>query len=154
MRPSYAGKSGLLLLDKDWDLDYKAMLDAHRMIKDGRLKMEDLKGAALVYYQKQWLFWRVHEDTQLPAGNAKQEGAIKDFREKLTKLGEEDIFFRWIEIVQYETSQPGGFTESRQAEAVQQLKKLLTDRRVDYEAFWNDIGGEKGLPGFDRSSME
>ena len=151
MRPSYVGKSGLLLLDKDWDLDYKAMLDAHRMIKDGRLKMEDLDDVALVYYQKQWLSWKVHEDTQLPVGNPKHEGVLKDFREKLTKLGEEDVFFRWIEIVQYETSQPGGFTKGRQAEAKEQFKKLLTDRRVDYEAFWNDIGGEKGLPGFDQS---
>ena len=150
MRPSCTGRSGLGLLDRDWDLDFKAMLDAHRMIKDGRLKMEDLEGVALVYYQKQWLAWKIHEDAKLPAGNPEQEDVLQRFKDKLTSLGQEDVFFRWIEIMQYETSQLGAFTEGRRAEAVEELKKQLTGRGVDYDAFWKDIGGEKGLPGFDQ----
>lgn len=147
MHPSYTSKSALGLLDKDWDLDYKAMVDAHRMINDGRLKMEDVESIALVYYQKQWLFWKVRDDTELPPENPEQESVLQKFRQKLTDLGQEDVFFRWIEIVQYETSQPGGFTQARQTSAIEELRKRLTDRQVDYGAFWEDIGGESGLPG-------
>ena len=150
MQPSYAGKSGLLLLDKDWDLDFKGMVDAHRMIKDGRLKMEDLEGVALVHHQKQWLVWKIREETVMPVGDPEQEKVLRNFREKLMSLGREDVFFRWIEIVQYETSQPGGFAKDRRTVAIQELKKQLVDRGVDYNAFWDDIGGEKGLPGLDQ----
>jgi hypothetical protein len=153
MRPSYASKTGLLLLDKDWNLDFKAMVDAHRMVKDGRLKMEDLEGIALVHYQKQWLFWKVNEDTEIPASNPERESVLQKFRDKLMSLGQEDVFFRWIEIMQFETSQPGGLTEARQAAAMQDLKKMLTNRGVDYAAFWKDIGGQKGLPGLDQTDI-
>ena len=152
MQPSYAGKSGLLLLNKDWDLDFRAMVDAHRMLNDERLKIEDLDGIALVFHQKQWLAWKVREETTMPVANPEQESVLQKFKEKLTSLGKEDVFFRWIEIVQYETSQPGGFTEGRQVASMQELRKLLTDRGVDYEAFWDAIGGQKGLPGFDWGS--
>jgi hypothetical protein len=147
IQPSYVAKSGLLLLDKDWDLDFKAMLDAHRMVKDGRLKLEDLDGVALVYYQKQWLSWKVREEIVVPVTNPEAERVLQNFREKLTGLGQEDVFFRWIEIVQYETSLLGGFTEARQVSAVKELTELLTNRGVDCESFWTDIGGHKGLPG-------
>lgn len=152
MQPASTGKSALMLLDKNYDLDYKGMIDAHRMINDGRLKIEDLDGIALVFYQKQWLMWKVREDEEMPIMDPVQENTLQKFKKKLTDLGQEDVFFRWIEIVQYETSQPGGFTESRQTEAMRELKKLLTDRRVDYATFWEDIGGQKGLPGFAQGS--
>jgi hypothetical protein len=152
MQPSSAGKSGLLLLDKDWDLDFKAMVDAHRMLKDERLKIDDLEGVALVYYQKQWLAWKVREDLVLPAGDPEQERVLRTFKGKLTEMRQEDVFFRWIEIVQYETSQPGGFTDARRVSAIRELKKLLTDRGADSAAFWDDIGGQEGLPGIDTGS--
>jgi hypothetical protein len=147
MLPSYTSKTALGLLDKDWDLDYKAMVDAHRMINDGRLKIQDLEGIALVYYQQQWLVWKVREDTEIVPYDPQQEDTLQKFKQKLTELGQEDVFFRWIEVVQYETSQPGGFTQARQRGAIQELKKRLTDRHIDYDAFWKDIGGEAGIPG-------
>src|SRR6202012_2493169 len=51
MRPAYLAKTGYLLLDKDWDLDFKAMLDAHRLAEKGTIQLQDLENLALVYYQ-------------------------------------------------------------------------------------------------------
>lgn len=142
----------MLLLDRDWDLDFKAMVDAHRMVMDGRLKMDDPNGVALVYYQKQWLVWNINAETAMPATNPEGDAVLQRFKERLTTLGQEDVFFRWIEIVQYETSQQGGFSEARKASATQELKKLLSDPGVDYSSVLDEIGGLKGLPGFEQSS--
>lgn len=148
MRKPYLAKTGYLLLDKDWDLDFKAMLDAHRLVESGAVQLQDLQDLALVFYQNQWLVWRVHEEPVLTAQEAAQDSILENFRSKLSGLGAEDVFFRWIEMVQYETSRPGGFTEGRQAEAMRELKRLLTSKGVDYAQFWDEIGGQTGLPGF------
>lgn len=149
MRESYLAKTGYLLLDRDWDLDFKAMLDAHHLAKKGAIQLQSLENLALVYYQKQWLVWRAREAPQITRKEEEQDSILDKFRRILTDLDAEDVFFRWIEIVQFETSQPGGFTEGRQAGSIRELKRLLTKKGVDYAKFWEDIGGQAGLPGFD-----
>lgn len=147
MRTTYLAKTGYLLLDKDWDLDFRAILDAHKLVEQGSLRLEDLDNLALVYYQKHWLIWRVHEAPVISARDAASDSVLEKFRSKLAEVGAEDVFYRWIEIVQYETSRAGGFSEGRQAEAMQELRTLVKDRGVDYAQFWEDIGGKAGLPG-------
>ncbi|KAL2436272.1 hypothetical protein ABEF95_007369 [Exophiala dermatitidis] len=150
MRTSYIAKTGYLLLDKDWDLDFKAMLDAHRLVDNGTVQLKDMENLALVYYKKQWLVWRVHEQVPQPSKEAgQQDDNLEKFRAKLAGLGAEDVFFRWIEIVQFETSQPRGFTEERRGEALRELKSRLTRKGVDYASFLEDIGGQDSLPGFE-----
>lgn len=153
MRPTYLAKTGYLLLDKDWDLDFKAMLDAHKLAEKGTIQAKDLDNLVLVHYQKQWLVWRVHEVPEVARKDGPQDDMLEKFRTKLAGLGAEDVFFRWIEVVQYETSRPGGFTEGRQAEALRDLKTLLTRKGVDYATFWEEIGGQAGLPGFGSQSQ-
>jgi hypothetical protein len=150
MRPDYIAKTGYLLLDRDWDLDFKAMLDAHRLVEKGTIRLEELENLALVHYQKQWLIWKVREVVgPNPATTGPADSAVDAFRSKLSELGAEDAFFRWIEVVQFETSQPGGFTEGRQAEAIRELRQRLEKKGIDFASFWKDIGGQSGLPGFD-----
>ncbi|OAP63140.1 hypothetical protein AYL99_02367 [Fonsecaea erecta] len=149
MRHEILEKTGFLLLDRDWDLDYKAMLDAHRLVEKGVIQLKELENLALAYHEKQWLVWKVHETTDLTANGQQQDSTVERFRRILTDLGAQAVFFRWIEIVQYETSQPGGFTQGRQAEAIRELRARLEKKGVDYAKFWEDIGGQAGLPGFD-----
>ncbi|OQV05771.1 hypothetical protein CLAIMM_10445 [Cladophialophora immunda] len=149
MRTATLAKTGYLLLDKDWDLDFKAMLDAHRLVEKGAIQLKDLENLALVFYEKQWLVWKVHEAPDITANGQQQDSTVERFRRILTDLGAESVFFRWIEIVQFETSQPGGFTQGRQAEAIRELRARLEKKGVDYAKFWEDIGGQAGLPGFD-----
>jgi hypothetical protein len=131
MRTNYIAKTGYLLLDKDWDLDFKGILDAHRLVDSGTIQLKDLQDIALVYYQKQWLIWYVHEEPMVTAKVEEQDTILQVFRNKLKELGAESVFFRWIEILQYQTSRPGGFTEGRQDEALRELKQLVEAKRVD-----------------------
>ena len=147
MRRSYTSKTAFTLLDKDWDLDFKGIIDAHRLVKDGRVKQTDLQDIALVYYNKQWIVWRVHE--ALETQEAIKDDKVDAFKDKLTGVGGEGIFYRWIELVQYETSQPGGLTNSRQESALQELRSMLRAKDVDDAAFLDQLGGTAALPGFD-----
>lgn len=141
MRKSYTSKTGYLLLDKHWDLDFRGIIDAHRLVKDDRIKQAELQDLSLVYYNKQWIVWKVHENLE-PAEVVKDE-KVEAFKNKMTELGHEDVFFRWIEMVQYETSRTGGFTQARQDAALQDLKNVLESKGLALD----DIGGSAVLPG-------
>lgn len=152
--PERLKKTGYLLIDADWDLDYDAMVRAHgladRAGKDHGVPLDEFRTAVLVNTDADgWLIWHVR-DENTPEGNARsaQRDQILAFKDKLTSLGKEDLFFRWVEIVQYESTQPGGFTPDRQKSAMLQAKKLFEDEGVDFTQFWRDIGGMEGLPDF------
>lgn len=69
------------------------------------------------------------------------------FKDKLTAIGHEDLFYRWVELVQYESTMPGGFTEGRQATAMREARRMFTEAGVDFAKFWMEIGGSQGMPG-------
>jgi hypothetical protein len=65
---------------------------------------------------------------------------ILRFREKLIEMDKEDLFFKWVECIQYESSQPGGFTPDRQLQAGEKVKKLFESYGVDFEEFGREVG--------------
>lgn len=140
-------KSGLLLLDKDWNLDYAAMVEAHRLVKEGKLKLDDFEKAVLVYHQpaRSWMIWEMNQE-DMPQ-KAKQRDALLKFKDKLAAMGHEDLFYRWVELVQYESTMPGGFTQERQAAAMREARRMFNEAGVDFEKFWIEIGGSRGMPG-------
>ncbi|PGH04029.1 hypothetical protein GX51_03699 [Blastomyces parvus] len=162
-------KTGYLLIDADWDLDFAAMVRAHELIAEGALKADDFKTAVLVHGGGaegrdglQWLIWKVDEETG-GAGRGESEGSAREqsdgggrlsntqrdkilmFQEKLASMGKEDLFFRWAELIQYESTQPGGFTPERQRKTMQETQQLFEDQGVDFEKFWADVGGMEGI---------
>lgn len=149
MRKSYSSKTALSLLDRDWELDYHAMSDAHQLVEEGTLKPNDLQELGLVYYHKQWLVWNIHEAHEVSLSDLEADEKVRDFREKLTSRGLEDVFFRWIEMVQYETNQPGGFSDRRKSEALRQMQRMVSDKNVDYQQFVMEVGGQDKFPGMD-----
>jgi hypothetical protein len=142
-------KSGFLLLDKDWDLDFAAMLKAHRLVDEGKLKLDDFEKAVLVYHQpmKTWMIWEIGRE-DMPK-TAEHRDTLLKFKDKLTAMGHEDLFHRWVELVQYESTMPGGFTEARQATAMKEARRMFTEAGVDFAKFWMEIGGSQGMPGLD-----
>lgn len=56
-------------------------------------------------------------------------------------MGKEDLFYRWVELIQYESTRPGGFTQERQLEAGLKVQALFQEHGVDYIDFENSIGG-------------
>lgn len=150
--PERLKKTGYLLVDADWDLDYDAMIRAHDLVdrtrKDNGVPLDEFRTAVLVNTDADgWLIWRVgDEDT--PEGRARsvQRDQILAFKDKLTDMGKEDLFFRWVELIQYESTLPGGFTPDRQRSAMVQAKQLFEDEGVDFTRFWREVGGMEGMP--------
>ncbi|KAL4916277.1 hypothetical protein BDW62DRAFT_186388 [Aspergillus aurantiobrunneus] len=149
-------KTGYLLVDADWDLDYPAMIKAHELVNgtndsmsrtSDSLPLDEFRTAVLVNTDNDgWIIWHVgDENTEEGRTRSKQRDQILAFKEKLTDMGHEELFFRWVELIQYESTQPGGFTAERQASAMVQAKQLFEDAGVDFTRFWQEVGGMEGF---------
>ena len=139
-------KTGYLLMDKNWNLDFTGMIAAHALVKQGKASFSDFRKTVIVYSEDHgWLVWQVWK---LDEGS-QEEGRRKIvlFKDKLTAMGKENLFFKWIELIQYETSQPGRFTEERQTGTMRKAKALFDSEGVDFDKFWDEVGGVQGLPG-------
>ncbi|KGO36907.1 hypothetical protein PEX1_021810 [Penicillium expansum] len=153
--PERIGKTGYLLVDEDWSLDYAAMVRAHALVGRTRrgdgLQMDEFRTAVLVNTDADgWLIWRVgDENTPTDQKQSAQRDQILAFKEKLAEMGKEDLFLRWVELIQWESSQPGGFTAERQRSAMMQAKQMFEDENVDFSKFWDDMGGMEGVEGLD-----
>ncbi|KAJ5957222.1 hypothetical protein N7501_011501 [Penicillium viridicatum] len=149
--PERIGKTGYLLVDEDWNLDYAAMVRAHALVDRTRrgdgVQIDEFRTAVLVNTDADgWLIWRVgDENTPTSEKRSIQRDQILAFKEKLTEMGKEDLFLRWVELIQWESSRPGGFTAERQRSAMVQAKQMFEDENVDFSQFWDDMGGMEGL---------
>ena len=145
-------KTGYLMMDRNWDLDFGAMVAATRAADEGRVELGCFQKSVWCYGGPQvgWLAWEVWKlDVEQGAEQEEARKKIVAFKDRLTTMGKENLFFRWIEIVQYESSREGGFTEQRQAEAVKQARELFQKQGVDFDEFVGEIGGKEGLPGIE-----
>lgn len=149
LRKINTSKNALSLLDRDWDLDYCAMVDATELLDQGSIKIADLDHVVLVPWNGRWFCWYPHRttDTGVTPAAAEQDAQLERFKKLLIELGCEDVFYRWIEIIQYETNQPGAMTSKKKHEAEQELRRMLRDRKRDDEAFVASIGGANAIPG-------
>ena len=145
-------KTGYLMMDKSWDLDFAAMIAAHHLLSTQKLHLDDFQKTLILYSEPHggWLVWAVHK-LDASSANSQEVGRQKivAFKDRLTAMGKENLFFRWIEIVQYESSQPGGFMPERQAVAMSKAREAFEAQGVDFERFWKDVGGMEGMPGLE-----
>jgi len=146
-------KTGHLLVDADWDLDFPAMIRAHDLVREKKLRFEDFQTSVLVYggYDKGWLVWCVGdeqgsaegaESTQFPSLSSRNK--IVACKDKLTSMGKEDLFFRWVELIQYESTQPGGFTPDRQQSAMGQVSNSSRTMGLTLRNSGQTLGGLRG----------
>ena len=141
-------KTGYLMMDKHWDLDFQGMISAHALISQNKISVSDFQKTVIVYSEAHgWLIWPVYKlDEGEQEENRKKVVAFKD---RLTAMGKENLFFRWIELIQFETSIPGGFTPERQAEAMAKAKELFESQGVDLDKLGRDVGGVEAFPGME-----
>ena len=152
--PEQIAKTGFMLIDASWNLDYDAMIRAHEMVDRTRhgqgTPLYEFRTTVLVNTDAYgWLIWRIGDESVDGKKRMSQREQILAFKDKLTDMGKEDLFFRWVEIIQYESTRPGGFTPERQHAAMAQAKKLFEDNDVDFSQFWREVGGMEGLSGFE-----
>lgn len=152
-------KTGYVMMNDSWDLDFGAMVEATTLIERQELKLEDLDRRVFVWVparsgpgDSQWAVWneKAQEEQILgatgdfePEPEEASEGRQKilQIQNKLQEMGKEDLFFRWVEMIQYESTRPGGFTKERQMEAGLKVQALFEKEGVDFEEFEKSVGG-------------
>ncbi|KAK5170767.1 hypothetical protein LTR04_004091 [Oleoguttula sp. CCFEE 6159] len=146
------GKTGYLMMDKNWDLDFALMIEVTALVMVGTLSFDDLQKSVIAYSEElsSWLLWPVHKLDEASSGGEEGRKRIIRFKDTLTALGKESVFFKWIELIQYESSQPGGFTPERQQSAVAKARHVFQEQGIDFEEFLSAVGGVDGLPGLER----
>lgn len=145
-----AEKTGYLMLNNEWDLDWRTMIVATKLVDKKNLSLQDFKTTILVHSEE--FGWMVIESGAAGGSVAEEEGRRKivAFKDELTAMGKENLFFKWIELVQYESTRPGGFTPDRQLETMAKAKAMFEAQEVDFDQFWAKVGGMEGMPGMDQ----
>ncbi|UNI17394.1 hypothetical protein JDV02_003736 [Purpureocillium takamizusanense] len=134
-------KTGYLLMNSQWDLDWEAMVYAHQLVDTKAIALEAFKNVVLVHHKDYgWLCY------DLKAGSAVEEDdkrrQVFAFRDALTGLGKEDLFYRWVEIVQFEATQPGGFGPEKQEEAAKKIRNMFEKENINFDELWKEsVGG-------------
>ncbi|KAH4230444.1 hypothetical protein HBI75_036210 [Parastagonospora nodorum] len=146
-------KTGYLLMDADFDLDFYGMIAATQLVDRKTVTMDKLRKAVFVYVgdlkaeveNGQWAMWDCSE-AEGEESETEARNKLMAFKDKLTAMGKESLFFKWVELVQFESNAPGGFTQEKQAETAEKTKKMFEAEGVDWEAFSTFIGGGN-MPG-------
>ncbi|KAK8117226.1 uncharacterized protein PG998_005507 [Apiospora kogelbergensis] len=135
-------KTGYLMMNKTWDLDWGVMVDATKMVdrKMAGVTLDTFRLLALVHSEEfGWLAVSPEQD--------ERRRQIFLFRDALSALGKEDLFFRWIELVQFEVSRPEGFTAERQEVVAQEVRDLFSKQNINFDEFWKESVGSDGIAG-------
>jgi hypothetical protein len=127
-------------MDGDWDLDWGAMMDATAMV-DRKMAALEAFSLVVLLYQEEWGWLCVDFRGEAEAQEDGRRRQVFAFRDALANIGKEDLFYRWIEIVQFEASQPGGFGPDKQDLAARQIRELFQKEGVDFDQFWKDSVG-------------
>lgn len=139
-------KSGYLLMNREWNLDWGVMIDASTMVDKKMAALEAFRMVVLVY-QEEYGWMVVDHKLGESVEEDERRTQVFLFKDALTAIGKEDLFFRWIEVVQFEASQPGGFSPERQELVAQQVRDLFQQHGVDFDQLWKDSVGTDGLAG-------
>ncbi|KAL2880872.1 hypothetical protein SGCOL_003899 [Colletotrichum sp. CLE4] len=138
-------KTGYLTMTGQWDLDWQAMIDAHTMVDRNDVALDAFRRLVLVHHEDYG--WMSVEEEGVTAKEDDRRRQVFQFRDALNAIGKENLFFRWIEIVQFESSQPGGFGPEKQIEVAKQIRELFQKEGVDFDQVWHDAVGSDGLSG-------
>lgn len=88
--------------------------------------------------QHGWVCWRWEVEGDVIEHRRKK---VVQFKEALTGIGKESLFWKWTEIVEQERDQDGGFSEAGQVKVMERVKAEFEREGVDFEEVVNKIGG-------------
>lgn len=139
-------KTGYLTMNAQWDLDWAAMCHATALVDRKTLAIDAFRALVLVHHPEHgWMC--VDMGTGENAGEEDRRRQVFAFRDALASVGKEDLFFRWIEIIQFETSQPGGFGPEKQVEVATKVRELFRASGIDFDELWKEAVGSNELAG-------
>ncbi|KAF6834816.1 hypothetical protein CPLU01_04711 [Colletotrichum plurivorum] len=138
-------KTGYLTMTGQWDLDWESMVTAHALVDDKVIALDAFRSLVLVYHEDYG--WMSFEQMGESAKEDDRRRQVFAFRDALAAIGKEDLFFRWIEIVQFESSQPGGFGPEKQVDVAKKIRDLFAEQGVDFDKLWYESVGTDELAG-------
>ncbi|KAJ5016458.1 hypothetical protein K4K57_011512 [Colletotrichum sp. SAR 10_99] len=138
-------KTGYLTMTGQWDLDWNSMVLVHNLVDKKQVALDAFKSLVLVWHED--YDWMVLEQAGENVKEDDRRRQVFAFRDALSAIGKEDLFFRWIEIVQFESSQPGGFGPEKQTEVAKKIRDLFQEQGVDFDKLWYESVGTEGLAG-------
>ena len=133
-------KTGYLMMDGTWELDYASMLDAHTLVGRKEMQFGDVDRVVLACLPGQhgWVCWWWEVEGDVIEHRRKK---VVQFKEALTGIGKESLFWKWTEIVEQERDKDGGFSEAGQVKVMERVRDEFEREGVDFEAVVNKIGG-------------
>lgn len=130
-------KTGYLTMNNEWDLDWAAMVKATKMVDDKSVALEAFRLMVVMNHKDYgWVSLDLKEHDS--AGDDERRDQVFAFRDALAAVGKEDLFYRWIEIVQFESTRPGGFSPEKQVETAKQIRDLFSEQGIDFDEFWKE----------------
>lgn len=61
-------------------------------------------------------------------------------------MGKENLFYRWIEVVQFESTQPGGFGPEKQEAAAKKIREMFEAESINFDELWKEaVGTNPGI---------
>ena len=137
-------KTGYLLMNAQWDLDWNAMVHAHAMVDKKDVALDAFKSLVLLYHEEfGWLSYDLKMSSA--ANEDEKRRQVFAFRDALAGMGKEKLFYRWVEVVQYEASQPGGFGPEQQEAAAKRIRELFQEEDIDFDELWKDTVGTDSM---------
>lgn len=134
-------KTGYLLMNGSWDLDWEAMTYAHALVDKKVVALEAFKNVVVVHHKDYGcLCYDLKAGSQTDSDDKRRQ--VFAFRDSLTAMGKEDLFYRWIEIVQLESTQPGGFDSEKQAAAANKIRHMFASEKIDFDELWKEATGD------------
>jgi hypothetical protein len=133
-------KTGYLMMNGTWELDFATMLDAHTLVARGEMSFADVDRVVLACLPGQhgWVCWRWEVEGDVIEHRRKK---VVQFKEVLVGMGKESLFWRWAEIVEEERDGDGGFSEAGQKKVVERVQAEFEREGVDFEEVVGRIGG-------------
>lgn len=133
-------KTGYLMMDRNWEVDFGAMVDAHTLVDRKELTFKDLDRVVLACLPGAhgWVCWRWEVEGDVIEHRRKK---VVQFKEVLVGLGKESLFWKWAGIVEEERDADGGFSEAGQKRVMERVQMEFEREGVDFEEVVNKIGG-------------
>ena len=132
-------KTGYLMMNGSWDLDFHLMQEIHKLADAGRITLGEFDKVVLVWQEGNgWLAWRWETGSDVMEERRKK---VVLFKEALTKMGKEGLFWKWMEIVEDERDTDGGFTPERQKRVADRVGKEFEENGIDFDDLVASVGG-------------
>ncbi|KKF96779.1 hypothetical protein CFIMG_005406RA [Ceratocystis fimbriata CBS 114723] len=130
-------KTAYLMINGEWSLDWDLMMVATAMVDQKDVTMDEFDRVVLMHHKDfGWLVAVLEKDQGETSVLHKRQ--VLAFKDALTALNKENLFYRWVEIVQYEATSPGGFTADKQEAAAKKIRDMFKEHGIEFDQLWKD----------------